>query len=137
MPETLPTPIDLRDGRDRSLKFSSSAISRFEERCGYRPLAEMLNLGMSNHLVQTFLWSGLLWEDKKLTWEQAGDLVDGYTRASGGTYLDLVPPIFEALMEAGIFKRAPKPNGHDPAHDPNALTGKSPNPDSSPTGTGT
>jgi hypothetical protein len=122
MGASLPVPIDLKDGRTRALRFGSSAISRAEAKFEYRPFGQMVDCGVSNYFVQTLLWAGLLWQEPGLTWEQAGELIDHYTEETSRTYVDLTTPIFEALIEAGVFKRQAKPNGHDP----NAVTEKGP-----------
>lgn len=138
MPATIPTPIDLKDGKERELKLSSFGICQFEKEYG-GPIEEILGEPMTQRFVVTAIWAGLLWKQPKLTPGEISDILDAYAEVSGLTRQairnELSEPILETCIRAGIFKRLA--NGHDKAaQPPNAQAEKSAT-GSSPTGTGT
>lgn len=99
-----PVAIDLRDGKTRSLKFTSRAIIAMEKQNGLRSLGEMFNLLATETVIVSFLWAGLQWEDKNLTIEGAADLLD-VCLTNGGSFEDVMTPIYEALTRANRVAR--------------------------------
>ena len=137
MPESLPTPIDLKDGKERALKLGSFAICRFEEEYG-EPVEGIIREEMTQRFVRALIWAGLLWQEPGLTLPAVDAMLDHYREATGMTRSEsrnaLSGPLLETCIQAGIFRRVePAKNGHDP----NVLTEKGEVLGSSPTGTGT
>lgn len=122
MPVTVPLALDFGDGKRHAVKFGCTAHSRFEERLGFKMFGEVLGHGVTTSFTQTLLWSGLLWKDAALTFEEVGDMMDAWLAANPDKKLrDLATVVLDAYMDSRGVKRKPKPNGHDAeAHSPNA-----------------
>lgn len=78
----------IKADKERNLKFGINALIDMEEIVG-RPLEELQN-GASIKDLRTMLYVGLKWEDKQLTQESTGDIMDAAVDNMG----------FEALSEA-------------------------------------
>jgi hypothetical protein len=72
-------PITLPDGKPRSLRYGFNALAEIVDTLGI-PLSD-LQAAMSGpkalKAIRGILWAGLLHEDKSLTVEDVGDLLDG------------------------------------------------------------
>lgn len=87
--------------KTRYLRYGFNAFCAFEEKSN-KGLAEIgKNPKMSD--MRVLLWAGLIHEDKKLTLERAGNLVDEYIQ-EGGTFQDLMEITTKALNASGIIK---------------------------------
>lgn len=104
MPAT-PVPIDLKDGQQRSLRFGAAALAEAEQKMEFRNLPELLLQRFGFAVAVSYVWAGLRHENPRLTFQQAGDLIDGFIER-GGNLEDLVEPIVEALIRARVLKRA-------------------------------
>lgn len=75
----LATPIVLADGKERSLRYDFNALIAIEERLGISldTLQELMaGPGRKLSAIRDLLWAGLVHEDKALTVEAVGALVD-------------------------------------------------------------
>jgi hypothetical protein len=61
--------------KKRNLRYTMNALAEIEDRLGV-PLSEMGNVKMTIKNVRVILWAGLIHEDKELTPEDVGDMVD-------------------------------------------------------------
>jgi hypothetical protein len=61
--------------KKRNLRYTMNALAEIEDQLGV-PLSEMGNLKMTIKNVRIILWSGLIHEDKELTPEDVGNMVD-------------------------------------------------------------
>jgi hypothetical protein len=115
-----PVAIDLGDGKPRTLRFSSGAL-RALERESKKSVFQMMEEAQLLTTTTLFLWAGLRTETPSLTLEEVDQLVDAYM-LSGKQYFELLEPVMEALVEAGVLKRA-KSNGNGANADPPATPG--------------
>lgn len=77
--------VTIEADKQRHIKYGMNAFIRLERELG-RPMTELGdNLSMED--LRTMLWVGLLWEDKKLTPEKVGDLMDVVIETEGLEYL--------------------------------------------------
>ena len=84
----------------RHLKFSPNAIADAEELLRKNLPAIIEDGGVS--AVRALLWAGLRWEDRALTVEQAGSLIDVWMTTQPYDQLEL--KIVEALKTDGWFR---------------------------------
>lgn len=61
--------------KERTLRYTLNALAELEDALGV-PLSDMEGLQLGMKQVRAFLWAGLIHEEKELTIEQVGDLVD-------------------------------------------------------------
>ncbi|MGG3561651.1 hypothetical protein ABES03_08605 [Neobacillus rhizosphaerae] len=59
----------------RHLRYTMNALAEIEDQLGV-PLAELQNVKMTMKNVRVILWAGLIHEDKELTQEDVGEMVD-------------------------------------------------------------
>lgn len=100
-----PVAIDLRDGKERALRFGAAALADAERVNDYRSLPDLLLQRYGFAVAVSYVWAGLRWENPKLTYDQAATLVDNFLEA-GGQLTDLLEPIVEGLIRAKVLKRA-------------------------------
>lgn len=83
--------------KPRQLRYRHAALSALEQHFGCK-MAEMGgklgNPGVDD--IDIFLWAGLLWEDKTLTLEAIGDLIDN----GESDYGAILPAVAEAFRQA-------------------------------------
>jgi hypothetical protein len=77
---------------------------------GYRTLAQMAEVLAEDVGLAAFLYAGLLWQEPRMTIEDACDLIDHF-RGKGGSFIELARAIGEGLVRAGYI--APLKNGAD------------------------
>lgn len=77
--------VSIEADKTRNIKYSMNAFIRLERELG-RPMSQ---LGDDTSLedLRTMLWVGLLWEDKKLTPDKVGDIMDEAIENEGLEYL--------------------------------------------------
>lgn len=115
MPAAVPVPIDLKDGQARSLKFTSGAMIRFEER--FVPFPQLLREGLSIRFVIGLVWAGLLWENPRLTLEDVAGLFDRYSE-EGGTWDDFGDLVMTTLLAHHVVKQKNGAGGGEPPPNP-------------------
>jgi hypothetical protein len=59
----------------RHIRYTMNALAEIEDRLGV-PLSEMKDVKMTIKNVRVILWAGLIHEDKDLTLEEVGEMVD-------------------------------------------------------------
>lgn len=61
--------------KERHLNFNLNALIKIEELTG-KKIQEVTNEGFTMSLIRTFVYAGLRFEDKTLTLEDVGDMID-------------------------------------------------------------
>lgn len=61
--------------KPRTLRFTLNSLAEIEDRLGV-PLTKMAEVELGIKSIRTMLWAGLIHEDKQITEEEVGDLVD-------------------------------------------------------------
>lgn len=61
--------------KPRTLRFTLNSLAEIEDRLGV-PLTKMAEVELGIKSIRTMLWAGLIHEDKQVTEEEVGDLVD-------------------------------------------------------------
>lgn len=89
-------------GKTRTLHFDANAICDLEERMGRGIGAIMSEEAAGFYTVRALLWAGLKHEDRGLTLERAGRLLNDYI-IGGGDQAELGKAIQRALRESGLF----------------------------------
>lgn len=77
--------VTIQTDKERHIKFGMNAFIRLERELG-RPMTQ-LGDELSMEDLRTMFWIGLLWEDKKLTPDKVGDLMDVVIEAEGLAFL--------------------------------------------------
>ena len=77
-------PVLLKADRERFLKFDINAIIRFEEIAG-KGIQDMNQSSLKD--LRTMMYCGLCWEDKSLTEEEAGTIMQEVLQEYGMEYL--------------------------------------------------
>jgi hypothetical protein len=94
--------------RERHLRFNFNAMCRVEKATGltFTQVINPKEFGMST--LRLLLWAGLIWEDKHLTIEDTGELIDAYIE-NGGRIEDVGGYLTDAMAEGGWLVK-PDPN---------------------------
>lgn len=95
-------PVEL--DRTRELRYGVNALCILEEKIG-KSLAEILGKGMGISMLRMVWWAGLVWDDKELTEEAAGNLMDEFM-ASGHAFGEVSDLITQALLQSGFVDPA-------------------------------
>jgi hypothetical protein len=91
--------------RPRRMRYDVNALSELEIALGGRSFTEVLSGEMGIATIRAFLWASLLHEDRGITLERAGILMQ--KAIDGGMELaDLLGAISQAITSCGIFKKA-------------------------------
>lgn len=94
-------------GREYSLRYTVNALCLLEDKAG-GSLETLLQKGLCG--LRGLLWCGLLWENRDITLEAAGDLIQSYLQA-GGSLNEISSQVSLALENAGFFQRAGAESG--------------------------
>ena len=90
------------DGKTKRLKYDFNSIADIEEKSG-AGIARLFSEDMVGlHTIRLLLWGGLRHEDRGLTIQRAGLMVD-QLMAEGYTLEKLMEDIVEAVTKSGIF----------------------------------
>lgn len=96
--------VDLTLDKPRSLRYDLNALADVETLLG-KPfgvvVGEMRALGVVS--LRALLWAGLRHEDRRLTVERAGALIQGYLEQDGNLLEQLYAKIDEALVKSKVF----------------------------------
>lgn len=87
--------------RPRRLRFDVNALADAEERLGMG-LGRIMQQEASFALLRTLLWAGLRHEDRRLTPEAAGTLLQQHI-AGGGDLETVAARVMEAILASGLF----------------------------------
>lgn len=89
--------------KPRRLRYDFNAIADTEARAGMG-IAEMFSeRRVGFHVIRLILWGGLKWQDKGLTIERVGQMIDVYL-ANGGTLEGLMTPVKDAMTKSGVLQ---------------------------------
>jgi hypothetical protein len=99
--------VNIELDRPRRIRFDVNALSDAEEALGMG-LGAVMQTQMGVRMIRALLWAGLRWEDRGLTLERTGTLIQQYIE-SGGTLEDLGEKLTQALVASGLFG---KPEGN-------------------------
>ena len=88
--------------RPRRLRFDYNALSDVEEKAGMGIGAILSEQRIGFAMTRVLLWGGLKWEDRKLTLEKVGELLQAYFQG-GGSWDDIIATIFQAVNASGLF----------------------------------
>ena len=94
-------PIEL-GGNMRNLRYGFNAFVAFEEATG----DSIMNIGgtVTIKMLRALIWAGLRWEDKSLTVDAVGDMVDEYME-EGGDLETLMKSVTTAIEQSGLVKK--------------------------------
>lgn len=67
--------VEIKLDKLRRLRYTMNALAEIENKLGM-PVSELDSAKLGVKEVRTILWAGLIHEDKDLTEEQVGDMVD-------------------------------------------------------------
>lgn len=96
MPKTVLIELD----KARRLKYDINAFAAIEEALGTSLGQAFRSPGLRE--IRALLWAGLRWEDRKLTLEGAGDIIQTYLE-NGGDLDKLTDAMREALEGSGLI----------------------------------
>lgn len=98
------TGVPVKLDRQRELRYGVNALCILEDKLG-KNLGEILSQGMGISMLRLVFWAGLVWDDKELTEEEAGGLMDTYMQ-SGHAFSEVSDLITKALMKSGFVDPA-------------------------------
>ena len=107
-----PIPVDLKNGKARVLGYPAASCKRLERevfngRGVFNMLVDYLEAEPPVYMVSGLLWAGLLWKEPTLQQAEVDALLDAYVDGDKKRrFVDLWIPIGEALLEAGLLRRA-------------------------------
>ncbi len=99
--------VNIELDKPRRIRFDINALSDAEEALGMG-LGALMQSQMGIRVIRALLWAGLRWEDRGLTLERTGTLIQQYIE-SGDTLEDLGEKLTQALVASGLFG---KPEGN-------------------------
>lgn len=67
--------VEVELDKTRTLRYTMNALAEIEDQLGV-PLSEMENISMTMKNIRVILFCGLMHEDKELTQEDVGEMVD-------------------------------------------------------------
>jgi hypothetical protein len=96
--------VDLAGGERKPFRLDFNAVADLEGMMGkgINALVNEENVGFNT--IRAFYWAGLKFKDKGLTLNKAGNLVQELLY-EGKEFKELMAPVTEALIAAGIVKR--------------------------------
>lgn len=88
--------------KPRRLRFDVNALADLEEHLGVG-IGKVMEQEANFRLLRALLWAGLKWEERGLTVERAGSLIQNYL-SNGGDLEALATTLIEALhATSGLF----------------------------------
>lgn len=100
--------------KPRRLRFDVNALADLEEHLGVG-IGKVMEQEANFRLLRALLWAGLKWEERGLTVERAGSLLQGYL-ARGGDLGALAATLVEALYAtSGLLSDQ---DNEEPTEDP-------------------
>lgn len=112
--------------RPRTLRFTLGGLRLLQQRLAGATLIEIANrIGQVDaEAIVHALWVGLSADDKRLTVDQAQNLIDRKI-ASGTRMHELIRPLVDAIMDGAGLSPAPSSGNGDGGAEGNAPTGPS------------
>ena len=111
---TQPVELTLK-GRMRRLKFTIPEVKALEARLGKTAgaiFSDLTQLGITT--LQQVLWAALRHEDPRLRYEDVEGLIQDHLD-TGGSTMDFLYAINEAVVASGLFGRGAKPETTTPS----------------------
>lgn len=105
--------VNIELDKPRRIRFDTNALCDAEEALGVG-IGAMLNQQVGFRVIRALLWAGLRWEDRGLTLERTGALMQRYIEA-GGTVESLAEAVTQALLASGLFKTGAGDEGNSKA----------------------
>ena len=94
--------VNIELDRPRRIRFDTNALCDAEEALGVG-IGAMMNQQMGFRAIRALLWAGLRWEDRGLTLERTGRLMQQFLE-NGGGFDALAEKVTSALLASGLFK---------------------------------
>ena len=94
--------IDIELDKPRKLRYDFNAVADLEDKGGLGIGAMFTEERIGFSSIRLLLWGGLKWEDKGLTLDRAGNMIQAYIEG-GNDLADLMTKITEALTLSGIL----------------------------------
>ncbi len=94
--------VNIELDKPRRIRFDTNALCDAEEALGVG-IGAMLNQQVGFRVIRALLWAGLKWEDRGLTLERTGTLIQKYLE-NGGDLGALGETLTRALMVSGLFE---------------------------------
>ena len=86
----------------RKLRFDFNAIADLEQKAGVGIGALLSEEKVGFNTLRLMIWAGLRWEDKRLTTDQAGEMLQDFVENGGDlTYVSVL--LTKALEKSGIL----------------------------------
>lgn len=104
-------------GQVKRMRFDFNAVSDLEDRFDMGIAEMMTERRVGFRIIRGLYWAGLKWQDKGLTMERAGNIVQTMIKEEGATFQDLMIPVKEAIERSGLFNK--KGNSEGDEQDPN------------------
>jgi hypothetical protein len=105
------THVDITLDKPRRLRFDINALIDIENVSGGKSIQQVLgNMGIGT--IRLLMWAGLKHDDRRLTQEKTGELLQEHLDA-GGDIVSLVDILTEAMDVSGVFGK-PSGNGGAP-----------------------
>lgn len=105
----MPGHVEITLDKSRRLRYDINAIADLEEKLGRGVGAMLSEEAMGLSTVRGLLWAGLKWEDRGLTVDRAGQLLQDHL-ASGGDLQAVGQQINQALQISGLFGKGDQGN---------------------------
>lgn len=129
---TEPVPVDLKDGKPHALKFTARGIKAMRLACEGKSFADVAQTMGEDDGLAAFLLAGLIWQEPRMTYDDALLLVDDFRAACEGDFAtiqrgfgELARAIGQALERSGHIAKM-QPNGADPKEPPRMATAAKP-----------
>lgn len=90
--------------KPRRIRFDTNAICDFDDAAG-RSIMDVVfgDDRLTTGDIRILLWAGLKWEDRRLTKERAGTLLENFI-VEGGKVQELADAITEAVSKSRLFQ---------------------------------
>jgi hypothetical protein len=96
--------VNIELDKPRRLKFDYNAICEAEDKAGMGIIDMMKEENFGFRSIRALMYAGLRWEQRNLTVEMAGQLLQSYI-AKEGTMAEIAGIITEAIFASGLFGR--------------------------------
>lgn len=94
--------VDIELDKPRKLRYDFNAVADLEDKGGLGIGAMFTEERIGFSSIRLLLWAGLKWQDKGLTLDRVGNMIQAYIEI-GNDLSDLMTKITEALALSGIL----------------------------------
>lgn len=99
--------------RPRHIKFDFNSLADTEKVAGVGLGAIFAEDRIGFNMTRILLWGGLKWEDRRLTVERVGEMLQDYFQG-GGSWEEITAKVLEAINACGIFGTQEDPESKNP-----------------------